>query len=174
MSVLKKIKYILLFIAIPYTTFAQDTTALKKQASRFANATFNSDHKLVIDLTYPKLVALSGGRDSMQKLIVERIEALKKQGVMRFEGSVGSPGPFITAGKQIHCLLPETIMLYVFNGRFVTRSYLLAISDDKGKSWAFMDVGKMPAEVLHKLLPDYNDELVIPTSGKPMFFPGEQ
>jgi hypothetical protein len=93
MSVLKKFKYLLLFIAIPYTTFAQDTTALKKLATRFANATFNSNHKLVVDLTYPKLVELSGGRDSMQKLIIERITALQKQGVMKFEGSVDSPGP---------------------------------------------------------------------------------
>lgn len=174
MSALKKIKYILLFIALPYAAFAQDTTALKKQATRFANATFNSDHKLVIDLTYPKLVELSGGRDSMQKLIVERIASLKKQGVMSFEGSVGSPGPYIKAGSQIHCLIPEILYLNVFNGRFVTRSYLLAISDNKGKSWTFMDVGKMPADVLHKLLPNYNDDLVIPTPGKPMFFPSQQ
>jgi hypothetical protein len=174
MSFLKKFKSLLFLIAIPYATFAQDTSALKKQANRFANATFNNDHKLVIDLTYPKLVELSGGRDSMQKLIIERIESLKKQGVMKFEGSVGSPGPFITAGKQIHCLLPETLILKMFNGRYVTRSYLLAISNDKGKSWTFMDVGKMPGEVLHKLLPDYNDELVIPTPGKPMFFTDER
>jgi hypothetical protein len=164
----------IIFSALPFVIFAQDTTALKKQANRFANATFNSDHKLVIDLTYPKLVELSGGRDSMQKLIVERIASLKKQGVMKFEGSVGSPGPFIKAGTQIHCLLPETIMLNVFNGRFVTRSYLLAISDNKGKTWTFMDVGKMPVEVLHKLLPNYNNELVIPTPGKPMFFPDKE
>jgi hypothetical protein len=174
MSVLKKFKYLLLFIAIPYTTFAQDTTALKKLATRFANATFNSNHKLVVDLTYPKLVELSGGRDSMQKLIIERITALQKQGVMKFEGSVDSPGPFIQAGDQIHCLIPETLFLNVLSGRYVTRSYLLDISNDKGKTWTFMDVGKMPADVLHKLLPNYNNELVIPASGKPMFFPYRQ
>jgi hypothetical protein len=170
MHFLKSIKYILLLVIIPFTTFAQDTTALKKQAVRFANATFNSDHKLVIDLTYPKLITLSGGRDSMQKLIVERIAALKKQGIIKFEGMVGSPGPFITAGKQVHCLIPEIIVLKMYNGRYVTRTYLLAISDDKGKSWTFMDVGKMPGDVLHKLLPNYNNDLLIPTPGKPMFF----
>jgi hypothetical protein len=58
----------------------------------------------------------------------------------------------------------------MFNGRYVGRSYLLAISDNKGKSWTFLDVGKMPADVLHKLLPNYNNDLIIPPSGKPMFF----
>ncbi|GGH02460.1 hypothetical protein [Mucilaginibacter phyllosphaerae] len=160
----------LLLLTLPCITCAQDTALVKKQAQRFASASFNGDFKTVTDLTYPKLVALSGGRDEMQKLISERIEGLKKQGIIQFSGSVGSPGKFYKAGTQIHCLLPETIILKMFNGHYVSRSYLLAISNDMGKSWAFMDVGKMPPEVLYKLLPDYNDNLVIPTPGKPMFF----
>ncbi|QHS56216.1 hypothetical protein GWR56_11970 [Mucilaginibacter sp. 14171R-50] len=169
MSFFNKLYCILLFI-IPFAGVAQDTALLKRQADRLAKATFKGDYKTVIDLTYPKLVELSGGRETMQKLMIERIDGLKKQGVMQFNGSVGSPGPFYNAGTQIHCLLPETITLQMFNGHYVTQSYLLAISDDKGKSWTFIDVGNMPGEVLHKLLPDYNDELVIPSSGKPMFF----
>lgn len=163
-------KYVLLLLLLPFSAIAQDALILKKQAKRFAEATFSSDHKTVIDLTYPRLIQLSGGRDTLQKLITERIESLKKQGIIKFDGSVGSPGPFYKAGKQIHCLIPETIILHMFNGRYVNRSYLLAISDNAGKSWTFMDVGKMPSEVLHKLLPNYNEELIIPASGQPMFF----
>jgi hypothetical protein len=170
MCSIKNFIFFILVLLIPFATFAQDTAVVKKQAKRFAVATFNGDFRTVIDLTYPKLVELSGGRDTMQKLITERIETLKKQGIMTFDGSVGSPGPFYKAGSQIHCLLPETIILRMFNGRYVGRSYLLAISDNKGKSWTFLDVGKMPADVLHKLLPNYNNDLIIPPSGKPMFF----
>jgi hypothetical protein len=89
---------------------------------------------------------------------------------MKFDGSVDAPGKFYKAGTHIHCLVPETVILRMFNGRYVSRTYLLAISTDQGKSWTFMDVGKMPSDVLYKLLPDYNDDLVIPSSGKPMFF----
>jgi hypothetical protein len=170
MCSIKNFIFFILVLLIPFATFAQDTAVVKKQAKRFAVATFNGDFRTVIDLTYPKLVELSGGRDTMQKLITERIETLKKQGIMTFDGSVGSPSPFYKAGSQIHCLLPETIILRMFNGRYVGRSYLLAISDNEGKSWTFLDVGKMPADVLHKLLPNYNNELIIPPSGKPMFF----
>jgi hypothetical protein len=166
----KHFAYLVLFATIPFTASAQDTLVIKSLASRFAKASFNSDHKTVIDLTYPGLVAYSGGRDTMQKLITERIASLKKQGVISFDGSVGSPGPLYKAGNQLHCLIPETIIMKMFNGRYVTRSYLLGVSTDSGKSWTFMDVGNMPQTVLHTLLPDYNDDLVIPTSGKPMFF----
>jgi hypothetical protein len=155
---------------LSFTTCAQDTVFLKKQAKRLAAATFNGDHQTVIALTYPELIKLSGGKEQMQKLITEKIESLKKQGVMKFDGSIGSPGPFYKAGDQIHCLLPETLVLKTFSGRYVGRSYLLAVTNDKGKSWTFLDVGNMPADVLHRLLPNYNESLVIPASGKPMFF----
>lgn len=163
-------RYIIFLFLIPVWAFAQDTAAIKRQANRFAKASFNGDYKTVIDLTYPQLIAYSGGRDSLQKLMDERIAALKKQGVMTFSGSVGAPGPIIKAGTQLHCLVPETIVLQLFNGHYLTSTYLLALSDDKGKSWTFMDVGKMPAEVLQRLVPNYNADLRIPPAGKPLFF----
>lgn len=170
MPFFKTINIILFLSLLSFYTFAQDTVFLKKQAKRFAVATFNGDHQTIIALTYPGLVKLSGGPEQMQKLITEKIESLKKQGVMKFDGSIGSPGSFYKAGDQIHCLLPETLVLKTFNGRYIGRSYLLAVSNDKGKSWTFLDVGNMPADVLHRLLPNYNEDLVIPASGKPMFF----
>ena len=166
----KNLSAVLFLSLIFNTAWAQDTVFLKKQARRFAIATFNGDHQTIIALTYPELVKLSGGPEQMQKLITEKIESLKKQGVMKFDGSIGSPSPFYKAGDQIHCLLPETLVLKTFNGRYVGRSYLLAVTKDKGKNWTFLDVGNMPADVLHRLLPTYNDELIIPASGKPMFF----
>src|SRR6478735_11702153 len=102
-------RYILFLFIIPLTVVAQDTTLVKKQATRFAKASFNGDYKTVIDLTYPKLVEYSGGRDTMQKLISSRIEGLKKQGVIAFDGYVDSPGKIHDAGGQLHCIIPEVI-----------------------------------------------------------------
>ncbi|MDB5061159.1 MAG: hypothetical protein JWP67_1002, partial [Mucilaginibacter sp.] len=74
---------LVLLLLLPATIFAQDTTAFKKQAARFAAATFNGDHKTVIDLTYPALIELSGGREMMQKLITDKIESIRKRGITK-------------------------------------------------------------------------------------------
>ncbi|WP_374949494.1 hypothetical protein [Mucilaginibacter sp.] len=149
---------------------AQDTIAIKKQAARFAAATFNGDHKTVIDLTYPALIELSGGREMMQKLITDKIETIRKRGIVKFEGTVGLPGPVYKAGTQLHCLIPEYIIFRMPKGHYYAESYLLGVSDDNGKKWKFLDVGSMPQTILHKLLPNYNDALVIPQSAKPVYF----
>lgn len=164
------LRVLVLLLIIPFLSHGQDTTYLKQQAKRFANATFKNDYKTVIELTHPALIELTGGPEMMQKLISDKVEALRKRGVLKFDGSVGSPGKFYKAGEEIHCLLPESIVLKVANGHYTGRSYLLAITQDKGKTWRFLDVGNMPADVLQKLLPNFNSNLVIPPSGKPMYF----
>lgn len=157
-------------LVLPAYCLGQDTLLLKKQATVYAKASFSGDYKTVIDLTYPKLVTLSGGRDTMQKLITTRIADLKRQGIIGFDGSVESPGEFYSAGNQLHCLIPEVIVMKMFNGRYVTRTYLLAISENSGRSWTFMDVGKMPIDILQRLVPNYNSQLIIPPPAKPLFF----
>ncbi|MFD0792952.1 hypothetical protein ACFQZX_04945 [Mucilaginibacter litoreus] len=158
-----------------FTTYlsakAQDSTFVKKLADKLAKATFSGDTKTVVNLTYPELVKLSGGKEAMQKLITERTEALKSRGVLKFDGWVNQPGPFYTAGNQVHCLVPETVVMFVFNGRYISHSYLLGVSDDQGKTWTFLDVGNMPGNVLKRLLPNFNPNLQIPPPTKPTFFP---
>lgn len=163
------LKLALLFL-LPGPLFAQDTTVFKKQAAHFAAATFYGDHKTVIDLTYPALIELSGGRQMMQKLITDKIETIRKRGITKFDGSIGSPGKFYKAGNQIHCLIPEFLIFKMPKGHYTGQSYLLGVSDDDGKSWKFMDVGNMPPAILHKLLPNFNNSLVIPESAKPVYF----
>ncbi|MBK0378622.1 hypothetical protein [Mucilaginibacter segetis] len=162
---------LLSFFIWPFFSRAQDTLLVKMQANRLAEATFKGDYNTVIDLTYPKLIELSGGRGALQKLITEKMAGLKKQGIVEFNGSVGSPGKFFRAGDQLHCLIPEMIILKSVTGHYVAHSYLLGISSDNGKSWTFLDVGNMPDNVLHRLLPNFNKELIIPESSKPEFIP---
>ncbi|MBD1367080.1 hypothetical protein IDJ77_24935 [Mucilaginibacter sp. ZT4R22] len=164
------ILYRLLFLFfLPLSLHAQDTATVKRQAGLFAHATFKGDVAVIIAGTYPKLIELSGGKEQMQQLITERMEELKKQGITSFEGTVGTPGKIYKSGTQLHCLIPEQIILKTAAGRYLARSYLLGVSDDNGESWTFLDVGNMPADVLRRLLPNFNEELKIPAPVKPEF-----
>jgi hypothetical protein len=160
---------VLFLLVLPFSLHAQDTATVKRQAALFAHATFKGDVAVIIAGTYPRLIELSGGKEQMRQLITERMEELKKQGITSFEGAVGTPGKMYKAGTQLHCLIPEQIILKTAAGRYLARSYLLAVSEDKGESWTFLDVGNMPVDILRRLLPNFNDELKIPAPVKPEF-----
>jgi hypothetical protein len=167
-----KLLRLLLFFLLPFGTLhAQDTAIVKHQANLIAEATFKEDYQTVIAYTHSSLIAVSGGKDKLHQLIVERMQELKNQGIIGFSGTIGSPGKFYRAGNELHCLLPEDIILTTSVGRYLSRSYLLGVSSDNGKNWTFLDVGSMPTDILHQLLPNFNDELKIPPPVKPEFLP---
>jgi hypothetical protein len=149
---------LLFLLIIPFAARAQDTTVVKRQAALFAHATFRGDVKVII-----------AGKEQLAQLITERMDEQKKQGITGFEGSVGKPGKIYKAGDELLCLLPENIIMTTSVGRYRSRSYLLAVSDNNGESWTFLDVGKMPADILHRLLPNFNNELKIPPPVKAEF-----
>lgn len=157
------------FFTFPLLAHSQDTTLIIRQANILARATFKGDAKTITIYTYPALVELTGGKEKFQQLITDRMAKLKYQGINKFDGIIGSPGKFLTAGNEIHCLLPEDIFLTTMAGRYKSKSYLLGISKDGGINWTFLDVGNMSPAILHQLLPNFNNDIVIPPPAKPEF-----
>lgn len=167
-----KLPGILLVLLFPFSTLhAQDTAIVKHQANLIAEATFKEDYQTVVAYTHPSLIAIWGGKDKLYQIIVERMQELKGQGITSINGSIGSPGKFYRSGNELFCLLPEDIIITASAGRYHGKSYLLGISSDEGKNWTFLDVGNISADVLHRLLPNFNDDLKIPPPVKPEFLP---
>lgn len=163
---------LLLLLLLPFSALhAQDTAIVKHQANLMAEATFKEDYQTVIAYTHPSLIAISGGKDKLHQLIVERMQELKSQGITSINGSIGSPGKFYRSGNELFCLLPEDIIITASAGRYHSKSYLLGVSNDNGKNWTFLDVGSMPVNTLHRLLPNFNNDLKIPPPVKPEFLP---
>jgi hypothetical protein len=165
-----KIKQIclLLILSLPLGLLAQDTTVVKQQATVVATAVASGDYKTIVDHTYPRLVAMSGGKEKMVAMVTSAMSQLKTQGIT-FEGaSIGSPGKFYKAGTEIHCLVPETIRLKLPNGHATGHSFLLAISGDGGKKWSFVDLNKGTISALPKIFPNFNPDLKIPEPAPPV------
>lgn len=154
-------------VIIPAFSFAQDTTVVKKQAEAVANAELKGNYAIAASHTYPKLVLAVGGKDKMTATIKQATEMLNAQGITIQSISIGSPGKFYKAGTEIHCLVPERIVLTTGNGRLVNNSYLLAISKDGGKFWYFLDINRGTYNLIPKLFPNFNKNLVIPEPTQP-------
>jgi hypothetical protein len=64
---------------------------------------------------------------------------LKTQGIKIESATIGEPRIIYTAGKELHCLVTEKMILSTKDGRFQKDSNLLAISQNKGQNWYFLD-----------------------------------
>ena len=166
-------KYLLLvFLAaiFSFSVVAQDTSLVKKQANELAQAAIRGDFLKAIHYTYPKMVQLAGGKEKMLKVAKAGMKSMKKKGMEIDFASIGTPGKFYKAGKQIHCLVPETIRLKLSKGHAISTGFLLAISNDGGKTWTFIDLNQFTNESIVDILPNFNQNLKIPKSSKPVLY----
>ncbi|GGH02465.1 hypothetical protein [Mucilaginibacter phyllosphaerae] len=163
-----KLFKIVLLLVLPASLFAQDTAAVKRQASVIAKALMNSDFKTVIAHTYPKAVEIGGGKEKLLQMMTTGIGQMKAQGFAFEKVTIGSPGKFYKAGTEIHCLLPETIIMKTGKGRIAAKSNLLAVSKDKGKSWTFLDLNQQTISYIKTIFPNFNNSLIIPRPTPPV------
>jgi len=165
-----KIAFLLL---LPATLLAQDTAVVKKQAEIMGNAMIDNNYSVLIDYTYPKLVKLMGGKEKMLQYLKTGVQQMKSSGFRFKNAIIGSPGRFYTAGSEIHCLIPETLDIKTPKGTLVTNAHLLAISQDNGKSWTFVDISERTMATVKQLFPNFNHDLKIPKDTEPIFTPDD-
>lgn len=103
----------------------------------------------------------------MAATIKQAFETMKTQGLTIENITIGSPGKFYKAGTEIHCLVPEKMLLSTPNGKMVNNANLLAISKDGGKYWYFLDINRSTYNIIPKLFPNFNKGLMIPEPTPP-------
>jgi hypothetical protein len=162
---MKLILKITLLLVFPAFVFAQDPSVVKHQADVVAKALLNSDFKTVIAHTYPKAVNIGGGKEKMLQMMSNGINQMKAQGFAFEKITIGQPGKFYKAGSEIHCLVPQQLIMKTSKGRMSANSNLLAVSNDGGKNWSFLDMNQGTINSVKQLFPDFNSNLIIP---KPM------
>jgi hypothetical protein len=102
----------------------------------------------------------------LQKTLI----GLKSQGLIINGMSVGNPSPIVVTATDLEAVVPEILNLGVKDGRLEATSYLIAVSDDNGKTWTFIDTSGNTLEKMQTMFPSLSNNLVIPEKQEPKFF----
>jgi hypothetical protein len=147
-----------------------DSASLKRQALEMSTSLIRADYKTFIKFTYPKVVEMMGGEEKMINYLKKEIEQMKNDGYAFKSIDVGLTAQKVRAGKEIHTLVSQRIIMAVPGGTLTANSYLLAISQNGGQSWHFVDTAPFnDVKKLKAVLPHYSSELKIPEKQLPIF-----
>ena len=143
-------------------------SAVKKLAKEMAEATIGGDYGRVIDYTHPAGLKEAPSRKEAIKRIEAMFQQLNDAGFSVTKYEVGDPGDFHTQGDNTFVVVPALMEMKFPAGKIITRSYLLGISSDRGKSWKFLDGSGLQDEKSRaKMLPGMPATLKLPEVGKP-------
>lgn len=150
---------------------AQPLVKIKQTAQLIGDATIKGDYVTVLNYTYPKAIALAGGRDTLLGTMKRVFAELSTQGIAFKSVEIGTPGDIIEAGGKSFSLIPQTLVMKMNGGTITAKSSTLAISSDKGAHWFFVGSGSMKDEALYALFPELKDKMMFPKFGQPIFVP---
>ena len=144
---------------------------IEQQFTEMSNAYLKGDIPAYVDFMYPKIVERAGGRDSTIKMIGRLMQNLGVKGKKFKSINYGNISDIVKAGKELHCIVTQTIELSRPDGTEIMETSVLAVSDKKGQNWKFLDVSGADMKAIKQIFPDFNETLQIPERKSPTFIP---
>jgi hypothetical protein len=169
--------FVVLVLLLSFTNraFNQNLeTTIKIQAMDMARAVLAKDlDKLAVYLP-PKLIEQAGGKEKMMIARDTMNKYMKQFGAEVKRVTIGNPGKIISYKNQLQSLIPQTTELKFMASTITLESTLIALSEDKGLHWYFVDTSIYREEKLKLTLPNLSPELVIPPMKPPKIVANEQ
>jgi len=135
---------------------------IKNEADKMINFLVAKDYTNYCNYMIPPMIDGMGGRENA-------IEIIKKEmaKVDLIKVKLSYPSDTVIENQKIQCTLREEIEIKVNEGRLITVSTLIGISNDMGKTWYFLDANNKSLEELRSNLPLLSKRLIFHISDKP-------
>jgi len=166
-----KLTSAVLFLPLLITTLHADvhTKLVKDTAERTNKALISGDYATVADLTCPKLVELMGGRAKLIGSMQSAVAQMKSQGIIFKSAAIDNPSATVTnKNGQLFAIVPFSLAVAVPVGIATQKSYLIANSVDRGRTWTFVDGGNVDPSTLGQVFPTLPSTLRLPAKQEPI------
>jgi hypothetical protein len=153
------------------------TERIRELAADNSAALTSGNYARLVELTYPKVVEMIGGRDKMIETLRRGSEDMKAHGSAILGAEVSEPKEVVTAGDKQFAIVPMTVRVQVPDGTLRSKGFLIAVSEDRGKTWTFVDGAGLvrepgkEKEKLAQILPDFPPQLSLPAREQPVLEP---
>src|SRR5262245_35603046 len=134
----------LIFSGNIFAASMEDT--IKAQAEKCAKATVAGDFEGMVAGTHPSVVQMMGGKDKMIATLKESAENMKKEQTGIEAVTVGQPEQLGKTDKLSYALVPQQLQMKMPGGKLLQDGWLLAVSEDQGKNWRFVDATNLTDE----------------------------
>lgn len=164
-------KTLITILALTFTlnTFSQtENSKLNQQLQEMKKHFLAEDYANFANYTYPKILEMMGGKSQMVSATKQAMDQMKSQGFevvgLRFKD--GSK-PLRHDG-ELQYSLTQVMTMQTPEGKVEADYTLIAISNDEGAHWTFMDTSNKPRATMLKYFPNLHPDIKIKPANKRM------
>jgi len=144
------------------------TDLIKKQAQLSMDAFKAGDFGSLADSTSPRVIAMMGGKDKMVSSVKTLMEGVEAKGFKVETLELGEPGEIKKVGTFSLCLIPKKMIMKIPRGHLTSDSHLLAISEDDGKTFKFIDIASVEQTQFDTIFPELKGQFTLPEKKQPL------
>jgi len=123
-----------------------------------------------LQYVHPARLQVVGSEETMIKKLNAQNEQLIADGATIKATYYEQPSKIVRSNGELQCTIPQHTELTTVKGRVITHTTLLAISNDNGRSWKFVDASNFDIAALRKLYPNLSPGIMLPPKQKPSVF----
>lgn len=143
---------------------------LKQQANQMGSAFVSSDYMTFARYTYPLILKSMGGATRMADVLTKTTDDMKAKGMTFSNITFDEPSKIVKSGKELQATIAQHTEIKLSQGRLISTSTLIAVSTDKGVTWAFIDTSNKDMATLRKVLPNLSPSIIIPPQQPPVHY----
>lgn len=159
--------FIGIFLLLSSVASGQHATTIKAAAIEMGNALAQKNSKKFIDYQHPVMIELAGGEDQLRSISDSALKVFEQLGGRVSKINYGNPSEVVSHKKVLQSVIPQTLTLTSFIADIEIATSLIAISEDGGKNWRFIDTNLFSVKEIKSAMPELSPALVIPKSTPP-------
>lgn len=118
-----------------FPTPNDENTELTIYLNEYVSAQNRKDEEKIFSMTYPKVIEIEGGRKAFLDKLNNSLKNAKD-----FAFLAGKPTQIVENEGKLLAVIPVSTKQKVADGWKFSREVIVAVSEDKGRRWAFADV----------------------------------
>ena len=157
-------KYFILFIVSSACISLNAQTKnenLNEQLNTLKTAFMEKDYSVLADYTFPKLVEKMGGKEKMVETTLNATKKMESQGFIFKKITFTDASSFMEHNGDLQCSITQVLEMDTPSGKVQSKTSTIAISQDGGENWVFLDTSGMPRSSIETFYDNLHPDLEI-------------
>lgn len=144
------------------SAFSQTTNKnLNRDLKTYREAVVEKKFEQLAELIYPKSFDLIGGKANSVMMLKMADTQMSQNGVSLIRITHQNAGKLLKYKDELQIPLDEVTLVKTKDQKIPATSRIIAVSNDNGKNWKFINTMNQPKSSVLKLFPNLNPEIEI-------------
>ncbi len=143
-----------------------DNENLNTQLENMKSAFMEKDFALVADYTYPKVLEMMGGKEKMVEVVSASVAKMESQNFFFKSIAYKNSSDLMERNGDLQCAITQVMVMDTPDGKVQNETALIAISQDNGKNWVFLDTSGMSRTSVESFYTNLHPDLNLETAGQ--------